>query len=161
MVSLPKASHNIKVLDRTCPETGCKLLQIDFHKEKTPLPDGSTKYIGSILADDFLQNLITWKFTGMSYSCMQVSCDAISILNPVIAGLVPIVMHGCRGLGSRSRPRPRARTWSPRARARPRARPREGQGLQSSHEFQGLLRCPTETYGVRERKHLRTSPQCR
>lgn len=62
IVYLPRlAIEKVTVLNKKDPETNVHYMQIDFKSDKTPLPDGQTKYIvtgGNILCDEVLKGML-------------------------------------------------------------------------------------------------------
>jgi DNA topoisomerase-3 len=62
--------HNIKVLYKEhdeCEECGASKIEVEFHKDKSPLKDGSTTYQGCVLCDNFLNNLTEMKMGRMKH----------------------------------------------------------------------------------------------
>jgi DNA topoisomerase-3 len=63
VVTLPRGAHKISLLDQYDHETGCRLMDVDFHKSQSPLEGGATRYVGCILNDELLESLIETKYT--------------------------------------------------------------------------------------------------
>jgi hypothetical protein len=53
---------DVKTLpDEKCSDCGATMLCVDFHKDKTPLPAGETKYQDCVLCDDLLNSFTELK----------------------------------------------------------------------------------------------------
>lgn len=61
LVYLPEGAHRISTTQDRCPECESTILEVDFNKKTTPLPDGSTLYSGCILCDELLHSLVRMK----------------------------------------------------------------------------------------------------
>ncbi|KAJ8771316.1 hypothetical protein K2173_026493 [Erythroxylum novogranatense] len=61
LVLLPQGAHRIATTRDQCPECDSKIIEVDFNKNHTPLPDGATFYTGCILCDHLLHSLVEVK----------------------------------------------------------------------------------------------------
>eukprot|EP01147_Barroeca_monosierra_P001141 gene1141-4360_t len=60
ILSLIQDAHDIRVTKELC-ECGASCIAVDFHKDKSPLNKGETKYNGCIFCDDLLSSMVTFK----------------------------------------------------------------------------------------------------
>ncbi|GBG76124.1 hypothetical protein CBR_g21873 [Chara braunii] len=58
LVYLPENAHKVAVAEEKCDECGSALLEVNFHKNLTPLQDGNTLYKGCVICDEFLTSLL-------------------------------------------------------------------------------------------------------
>ncbi|CAM6081712.1 unnamed protein product [Calypogeia fissa] len=61
LVYLPQNAHRISTTDERCDECGSIILDVDFNKNTTPLPNGATLHRACIICDDLLHSLIEMK----------------------------------------------------------------------------------------------------
>ncbi|GAB4851852.1 hypothetical protein Ancab_031251 [Ancistrocladus abbreviatus] len=67
LIFLPQGAHRISTTPERCPECDSAIIEVDFHKNNTPLNDGATLHVGCILCDDLLHSLIEMKHGKSSF----------------------------------------------------------------------------------------------
>lgn len=50
--------HKLEASKKHDPDSGARLLQVIFHKDKSPLPDSDTVYVASLATDELLKSLL-------------------------------------------------------------------------------------------------------
>ncbi|KAJ7297715.1 hypothetical protein O6H91_Y040400 [Diphasiastrum complanatum] len=61
LVYLPENAHKIVTTTECCEECGSTILEVNFNKNTTPLPNGATLYKACLICDDLLLSLIEVK----------------------------------------------------------------------------------------------------
>jgi DNA topoisomerase-3 len=51
----PETIYKLEMSEDTCEQCECPLLSIDYHKEKTPLPNGATKSLACLFCDKYMK----------------------------------------------------------------------------------------------------------
>ncbi|XP_061166711.1 DNA topoisomerase 3-beta-1-like [Saccostrea echinata] len=58
VINIFENAHKVSVSEEICDDCGAHIVDVDFNKDKTPLPSKETKHSGCVFCDSILKNLV-------------------------------------------------------------------------------------------------------